>query len=416
MPRKSAVPSYRLHKPSGQAVVTIRTPDGGERDVYLGKHNSPESRAEYARVVAGIGSAPTPVDRRPPASVTVAEVCVAFLTHADGHYRRADGTPTVEPREFKLTIRVVRDAGLLDLPAAEFGPKKLRFVRDEMIRKGWCRRLVNQRTDRLKRVFKWAAAEELVPGSVYEGLRCLPGLQAGRSPAPESAPVGPVDADVVERTLGFLPPTVAGMVRFQSLTGCRPGEVCLIRPCDLDTTADVWEYRPRHHKLAHRNKPRVIFVGPLAQALLNEFWPAAGGDHFFSPVRAVAEFHAARSAARVTPRFASHVARNAAKRTATPRRPPAACYTTMTYGKAIARGVKKANADRTAHLAECGPNLAELPRWAPNQLRHSHGTTVRQDYGLEAAQVALGHAHANVTQVYAERNMELAARVAREIG
>ena len=46
MPRKS-VPSYRLHKPSGQARTII---DG--RHVYLGKYNSPESRQRYARLLA----------------------------------------------------------------------------------------------------------------------------------------------------------------------------------------------------------------------------------------------------------------------------------------------------------------------------------------------------------------------------
>jgi hypothetical protein len=46
LPQRTAVPSYRLHKQSGQARVTIRTPDGGRRDVFLGKYNSPESRVE----------------------------------------------------------------------------------------------------------------------------------------------------------------------------------------------------------------------------------------------------------------------------------------------------------------------------------------------------------------------------------
>ena len=57
-----------------------------------------------------------------------------------------------------------------------------------------------------------------------------------------------------------------------------------------------------------------------------------------------------------------------------------------------------------------------IPRWGPNRLRHNHGTLVRQVYGLEAAQVALGHARADVTQVYAEKNLTLAAKVAAEIG
>jgi site-specific recombinase XerC len=57
-----------------------------------------------------------------------------------------------------------------------------------------------------------------------------------------------------------------------------------------------------------------------------------------------------------------------------------------------------------------------LPTWHPNQLRHSFATEARRRFGLEAAQVSLGHAAADVTQVYAERDLTLAARVAAEIG
>ena len=40
------LPSYRLHKPSGLAVVSI-----GGRDIYLGKHDTAESRQEYDRLI-----------------------------------------------------------------------------------------------------------------------------------------------------------------------------------------------------------------------------------------------------------------------------------------------------------------------------------------------------------------------------
>jgi hypothetical protein len=56
MPRSPSVPSYRLHRPSGQAVVTIRTASGERRDVYLGAYNSPESRAEYGRIIAELAT------------------------------------------------------------------------------------------------------------------------------------------------------------------------------------------------------------------------------------------------------------------------------------------------------------------------------------------------------------------------
>jgi site-specific recombinase XerC len=57
-----------------------------------------------------------------------------------------------------------------------------------------------------------------------------------------------------------------------------------------------------------------------------------------------------------------------------------------------------------------------LPNWHPNQLRHSVGTEVRKQFGLEATQVVLGHASANVSEIYAERDMTLAAEIMRKIG
>lgn len=57
-----------------------------------------------------------------------------------------------------------------------------------------------------------------------------------------------------------------------------------------------------------------------------------------------------------------------------------------------------------------------LPYWAPNQLRHAAATEIRRLYGLEAAQVTLGHARADVTQVCADRDMKVAAEIARKIG
>ena len=48
MPRKS-VPSYRLHKASGQARAIVNG-----KHIYLGKFNSPESRKNYALLLANL--------------------------------------------------------------------------------------------------------------------------------------------------------------------------------------------------------------------------------------------------------------------------------------------------------------------------------------------------------------------------
>src|SRR5262245_12925497 len=115
---RTAVPSYRLHKPTNQAVVTVRAADGRRQDVYLGEYGSPQSRENYARVVAELA---TPAGPRSPASLrdglTVAEVCLKFLDHAEVYYRRPDGTQTTEVTEFKRTIKVLRTS-YGSLPAA----------------------------------------------------------------------------------------------------------------------------------------------------------------------------------------------------------------------------------------------------------------------------------------------------------
>jgi integrase len=88
-------------------------------------------------------------------------------------------------------------------------------------------------------------------------------------------------------------------------------------------------------------------------------------------------------------------------------------YNVTSYGHAIRRAVKWAN----RQLVEAAVEVElHIPHWHPNQLRHAHATAVRKRFGLEAAQVALGHERADVTQVYAEKNLALAAQVAAEIG
>ena len=59
---------------------------------------------------------------------------------------------------------------------------------------------------------------------------------------------------------------------------------------------------------------------------------------------------------------------------------------------------------------------AKIPAWQPNQLRHAAGTEARKRFGLEAAQLLLGHAKADVTEIYAEVNVQRGIEVAKMIG
>ena len=175
----------------------------------------------------------------------------------------------------------------------------------------------------------------------------------------------------------------------------------------------MWVFRPPYSKMSHKGRSRVVAIGPKAQAVLAPFTPASATDFYFSPRDSVAQFHAERTANRKTPKYLSHMTRNAAVRVITAERRPRPCYTTASYGYAIRRAVERANVP----LVEAAVELElHISAWAPNQLRHAHGTAVRHRFGLEAAQVVLGHERADVTQVYAEKNLALAAKVAAEIG
>jgi integrase len=79
---------------------------------------------------------------------------------------------------------------------------------------------------------------------------------------------------------------------------------------------------------------------------------------------------------------------------------PGLKYTRHSYRVAVQRACKRAGI---------------LP-WSPRQLRHTRATMIRKAYGLEAAKAVLGHADTKITEIYAERDLELAMRIMREIG
>src|SRR5262249_50755796 len=149
----------------------------------------------------------------------------------------------------------------------------------------------------------------------------------------------------------------------QRLTGARPGEIIAMKVGEVHRSETIWTYRPKHHKTAHRGRKRSILIGPKAQSII---LPRLDGDvgRAVFPTRSGGHYHI-------------HSYRDAIHR---------ACET------------------------------AGIPRWNPNQLRHSAASNIRREAGLEAAQVILGHARADVTEIYAERDEGLARDIVSRFG
>ena len=102
--------------------------------------------------------------------------------------------------------------------ASKFGPLALKAVRQYMVDADLSRGVVNHRINRIRRFFKWAVSEQLVPPSVHEGLRTVSGLIYGRTTARETEPVKPVDKQWVDAIIPHVSTTVAAMIRLQWLS------------------------------------------------------------------------------------------------------------------------------------------------------------------------------------------------------
>ena len=414
MPRKPGkVPSYCLHKASGQAVVRIDS-----SDYYLGRYGSPESHAEYERLIAEWRARKVESALQQPSCsttshsaldrLTVEDVLLRYWEFAESYYSK-DGQPTQELVDMKYALRPVRKL-YGNTSARMFGPLALKAVRQHMIEvDNLSRGVINNRVNRIKRFWKWAVSEQLVPPSVYEGLRTVSGLRYGRTEARETEPVKPVSNVWVDVILPYLSPQVRAMVQIQRLTGMRPGEVVSMRPCDIDGSAEVWLYEPASHKNQWRGHRRLIPLGPKTQEIIKSFLSRRTDDYLFSPLEAEAWRNAKRRETRKTPITPSQASRKPSQKAKRKKRDR---YDRDSYRRAIEYAIKRCNLERKKK----DPDTADVPKWYPLQLRHSRATEIRKDFGIEAAQVSLGHANADVTQVYAERNLDLAIRIARKTG
>lgn len=331
-----------------------------------------------------------------------------YLRHAAAMYLK-NGKPTSHMEQVNAALKAFKDA-FGDSPIQSVGAPQIVRLRDAMIhttdRDGNPRRLsistVNGRLRIIRQAFVWGRLYGPVPAPVAYDVSLVGPLRAGRTEAKPAKVVLPVPEDVLAATLAAAPQTVADMARVQYWTGMRPGEVCQLRPCDLEHDGDIWLYRPTTHKGEHHSKVRVVPVGPSAQAILRPYIDRRKMTEFvFLPEDAHRERLEQIGFAEVT---AYQMSRSTFK--------PGRKFRADTYYNKIAYACDRAFDPKGERRARRDYSH----RWHPHRLRHNAATRYRQVLGIEAASDVLGHSSFNTTLIYAERAITRMKEVARVAG
>ncbi|MBI9017260.1 MAG: site-specific integrase [Phycisphaerae bacterium] len=321
---------------------------------------------------------------------TLAKIYIEF---AKGYYPAETSS---EASNVELSMRALIKSEFALNNACDFGPRKLKRVRQQMVDCGrLCRREINRRVNVIRRMFKWAVSEEMVPSSVYESLRTVEALKKGRTKAIDHEPVRPVPVEDVQATLQYVSPVISTMVQVQLLTGMRPGELVIMRPIDIEKSCEgfdgVWIYRPtdkktgdHKHKTAYLGKKREIYLGPEAQRLLKPYMNRDPQDYMFKPVESIKAVKKKMTGGYERLRES---------------------YMSDTYRKAIRYGVLQAMDD----------GKIDKP-WTPYQLRHTAATRAEREFDIKTASAMLGHSSISTTLIYVEQDMTLAAKLAKRIG
>ena len=381
---------------------------------------TPEAQAEYDRLARDLVLERTATHHRKRRNHRQ-RVDSRLLEALEQHYRRSDGTPTSELDLVRLALRPVNE--LYGYTAANcFGPTHSRRSANDSSKgyfaEGRSSTMAHPPDVPLGRRERTGAALDAY------GLQAVRGLQRGRTEAKDYAPVRPVPEAWIEAVRPHVASPVRAMIDLQLLTGMRPGEVVIMRGCDLDRSGAIWTYRPKEHKTAHHGHEHLVYLGPKAQEIVSRFLKSKP-DAFLL---------LSRRCPRGTVRGEAGEPENEGSAIAGWKRrtsaAEAAVVDVASYRRAIKYACERAfplpehlrpqtgGTDRRTSeaddarggvrgevLAE-GTRLASAPASAQRRRR-----SLRKEFGIEAARIILGHRNLRVTEIYAEADREQAMEV-----
>ena len=100
----------------------------------------------------------------------------------------------------------------------------MKAIRYRWVEQKLCRKHINQRVNRIRRIFKWGVENEMLPSSVLHAAQAVAPLKkAERSPGIKTR--APVPDEHVDAVLPKVSRQVAAMIQLQRLSGHAVGRV-----------------------------------------------------------------------------------------------------------------------------------------------------------------------------------------------
>jgi hypothetical protein len=150
---------------------------------YLGPFGSSESREKYARLIAEWEASGR---KQPPQSasdisesIRVKDLIRQYYRLTQIEYVDENGEPTTEVTSIRIALRRLRKL-FGNVAVAGFGPKILKLVQSSLTAEGLSRKYINDSINRIRRMFRWGASEELLSPTVLLALQTVPGLTKRR--------------------------------------------------------------------------------------------------------------------------------------------------------------------------------------------------------------------------------------------
>ena len=155
---------------------------------------------------------------------------------------------------------------------------------------------------------------------------------------------------------------------------------------------------PESHKNEHHGHERTIAIVAEAQQILMPYLLRAADAYCFDPREVIEQRKREKRLNRKKP--LKYEKRQTKTTSTIGGKTVKDHYTTDSYRRAIARACK----------------VAGVEKWGPNRLRHARATEIRELFGLEGAQLFLGHKTAAITQTYAKLQTSRLIELSKKVG